>query len=53
MRTQKMLCRAWEEQPLQDVIDISIEAFGNSFASDEPRTFLQRFLNRKRASGSQ
>ncbi len=48
MRTQKMLCRAWDEQPLHDVIDISIEAFGNSFAGDEPRTFLQRFLNRKR-----
>ena len=55
MRTQKMLCRAWEEQPLHDVIDISIEAFGNSFAGDEPRTFLQRFLNRKHqpASGGQ
>lgn len=48
MRTQKMLCRAWEEQPLTQAIDISIEAFGNSFASDEPRSFLQQFLNRKR-----
>ena len=48
MRTQKMLCRAWEEQPLNDAIDLSVQAFGKSFDSDEPRTYLQRFLNRKR-----
>lgn len=48
MRTQKMLCRAWEDQPLSDAIELSIEAFGKSFNSDEPRTHLQQFLNRKR-----
>jgi enoyl-CoA hydratase len=48
MRTQKMLCRAWEEQPLSDAIELSIEAFGKSFDSDEPRIRLQQFLNRKR-----
>jgi enoyl-CoA hydratase/carnithine racemase len=48
MRIQKMLCRAWEEQPLGDAIELSIEAFGKSFESDEPRKHLQQFLNRKR-----
>ncbi len=48
MRTQKMLCRAWDEQSLGDVINLSIEEFGNSFKTDEPRTYLQQFLNRKR-----
>ena len=48
IRTQKRLCRAWEEQSLHDAIETSIQAFGESFVSDEPHTFLQRFLNRKR-----
>ena len=48
MRTQKMLCRAWDEQSLQEVIDTSIKAFGQSFAGNEPHTYLQQFLNRKR-----
>jgi enoyl-CoA hydratase/carnithine racemase len=48
MRTQKMLCRAWDEQALHDVINTSITAFGKSFANNEPHTYLQQFINRKR-----
>jgi enoyl-CoA hydratase/carnithine racemase len=48
MRTQKTLCRAWEELAPADAIKASIEAFDNSFANDEPHTYLQRFLNRRR-----
>jgi enoyl-CoA hydratase len=47
MRAQKKLCRAWEEQPLSDAIETGVRAFGAAFRSDEPRTFLNRFLERK------
>ena len=50
MRTQKMLCRAWEEQPLGQAIETSIQAFGASFRSGEPREYLERFIQRKRTS---
>jgi len=47
MRAQKMLCRAWEEQPLSDAIETGVRAFGEAFRSNEPRTYLNDFLNRK------
>ena len=50
LRTQKTLCRAWEEQPLSQAIETSIHAFGASFRNDEPHEYLNRFLQRKRES---
>jgi enoyl-CoA hydratase/carnithine racemase len=47
MRAQKKLCRAWEEQPLSDAIETGVRAFGAAFRSSEPRTYLDRFLERK------
>lgn len=47
MRAQKKLCRAWEEQSLSDAIETGVQAFGAAFRSAEPRTFLNRFLERK------
>lgn len=47
MRAQKKLCRAWEEQPLSDAIETGVHAFGAAFRSSEPRTYLNRFLERK------
>jgi enoyl-CoA hydratase/carnithine racemase len=47
MRAQKKLCRAWEEQPLSDAIETGVRAFGAAFRGSEPRTFLNRFLERK------
>ena len=50
MRAQKALCRAWEELPLTEAIEAGITTFGESFRSDEPREYLQRFINRPRDS---
>lgn len=47
MRAQKMLCRAWEEQPLVDAIETGVRAFGAAFRTSEPRTYLNQFINRK------
>lgn len=48
MRSQKMLCRGWENLTLDESIQASIKAFGEAYASDEPREYMQRFLNRSR-----
>ncbi len=48
VRAQKALCRQWEELPLAAAIDEGIEAFARAYQSDEPRRYMQRFLQRKR-----
>ena len=48
IRSQKDLCRQWEELPLSDAIESGIDAFGDAFLSDEPREYMQRFLQRRR-----
>ena len=48
MRAQKSLCNLWEEAPLSEAIETSIELFDNSFSDKEPQLYLQRFLNRPR-----
>lgn len=51
VRAQKALCRQWEELPLADTIDQSIETFASAYQSDEPRRYMQRFLARKDHGG--
>lgn len=48
VRAQKALCRQWDELPLDDAIRAGIEAFENAFHSDEPHTYMRRFLERAR-----
>src|SRR5665213_2171146 len=48
LRAQKALLRQWEELPLKQSVDLSIEVFGRSFLTDEPHRLMQGFINRKR-----
>ena len=48
IRAQKDLCRQWEELPLAEAVEASIDAFGDAFLSDEPHEYMRRFLQRRR-----
>lgn len=48
IRLQKKLCNDWENNPLSTGIQLGIEAFAQSFTTDEPATLMQQFLNRDR-----
>jgi enoyl-CoA hydratase/carnithine racemase len=48
IRSQKSLCRQWEELPLSEAIQAGIQAFENAFHADEPREYMRRFLDRPR-----
>jgi enoyl-CoA hydratase/carnithine racemase len=48
MRSQKVLCRGWEEMSLTESIQAGIDAFGEAYTSDEPQVYMQRFLDRRR-----
>ena len=48
IRSQKALCRDWEELPLTQSIQSGVNAFQDAFLSDEPQVYMQRFLHRRR-----
>jgi enoyl-CoA hydratase/carnithine racemase len=48
VRSQKVLCRQWEELPLDEAIQAGIDALADAFHGDEPREHMQRFLDRPR-----
>ena len=48
IRDQKALCRQWEELPLDAAVQAGIDAFGDAFRTDEPREYMQRFIDRPR-----
>ena len=48
IRSQKVLCRSWEEMPLSQSIQAGVNAFRDAFLSDEPQVYMQRFLHRRR-----
>ena len=52
IRAQKRLCKLWEEAPLYESIEVSIDAFAKSYESGEPRRRVEAFRNarRKRAA---
>jgi enoyl-CoA hydratase len=48
LKAQKVLCRQWEELPLQDCIRNSITIFGQAFLTGEPQQHMRAFLDRKK-----
>jgi enoyl-CoA hydratase len=48
LRAQKALLRQWEELPLKESINLSIEVFGQSYLTGEPQRLMQGFIDRKR-----
>jgi enoyl-CoA hydratase len=48
LRAQKDLLRQWEELPLKESVELSIEVFGRAFLTDEPTRLMQGFIERKR-----
>ncbi len=52
IRAQKRLCKLWEEAPLYESIEVSIDAFAKSYESGEPRRRVEAFRDarRKRAA---
>ena len=48
VRAQKALCRRWETLALDAAVAAGVEAFARAYASDEPRRYMQRFMNRRR-----
>lgn len=48
IRAQKRLMLRWEELIPNEAIQAGIDAFAESYESDEPRRYTQKFINRKR-----
>ena len=48
IRAQKALLRQWESLPLDQAIEAGIRTFADSYRTDEPRTYMRRFLDRPR-----
>lgn len=50
MRIQKKLIRDWERMPLAEAISIGIDALVSAYDTDEPKRYMEAFLqHRKRA----
>jgi enoyl-CoA hydratase/carnithine racemase len=52
VRLQKKLIRAWEDLPLRAAVAAGIDAFTASFATDEPRREMAKFLDARAARRS-
>ena len=48
MRAQKRLCKLWEEAPLYESIEVSIDEFAKSYESAEPRRLIEAFRAKKK-----
>lgn len=48
LRIQKELTQTWEKLPVDQAVAAGIDAFVQSFDTDEPQSFLGAFLKRKR-----
>jgi len=48
IRAQKALINQWQGLSLEDAIDAGIDAFAKAYESDEPRTMMRAFLDRRR-----
>jgi enoyl-CoA hydratase/carnithine racemase len=48
IQAQKALCRDWEQRPLDQSIQTSVDVFADAFLEDEPQAYMQRFLRRRR-----
>jgi enoyl-CoA hydratase/carnithine racemase len=47
-RLQKALIHQWEMLPVDRAIEKGIQAFGQAYQTEEPRTLMKRFLERRR-----
>jgi enoyl-CoA hydratase len=47
IRSQKHLTRQWEILPLEHGIQAGIDSFASAYETDEPKTMMQPFLERK------
>lgn len=47
IRSQKKLTQQWEVLPLQESIEAGIDSFANAYDTDEPKTMMQPFFERK------
>ena len=48
VRRQKALMRAWEQLPTDAAIAVGIDAFAQTYETDEPSRMLSTFVERKR-----
>jgi enoyl-CoA hydratase len=48
LRSQKALLKQWEELPLKESVNLSVDVFGQSFLTGEPQRLMQGFIDRKR-----
>ncbi|MDR3469435.1 MAG: enoyl-CoA hydratase [Xanthobacteraceae bacterium] len=48
LKAQKLLCRQWDELPLQECVRNSVTTFGEAFLTGEPQRQMQAFLDRKK-----
>ncbi|PHQ70706.1 MAG: enoyl-CoA hydratase [Sneathiella sp.] len=48
IQNQKRLCNDWENNSLAAGIQLGIEAFAQSYETDEPKTMMEAFINRDR-----
>ena len=48
LKAQKILCRQWEDLPLQDCVRNSVTIFGQAFLTGEPQEHMRTFLERKK-----
>ncbi|MBI3700785.1 MAG: enoyl-CoA hydratase/isomerase family protein [Afipia sp.] len=48
MRNQKALLKQWEELPLSQSVEVSIEAFGRAYLTGEPQKLMQAFIDRRK-----
>jgi enoyl-CoA hydratase len=53
VRSQKALLRYWSESSVEAGLDRSVHAFGEAFATDEPRRYMEPFVARKRSEERQ
>lgn len=42
VRTQKQLCRGWDDQSVEDAIATSVDAFASAYDTDEPAKYLAK-----------
>ena len=48
LRSQKALLRDWEDMPLREAFDHSVQVFGKAYLTGEPQRLMQGFIDRKR-----
>lgn len=52
IRAQKRLCKLWEEAPLYESIEVSIDAFAKSYESGEPHKRVAAFRKARKTQGA-